>query len=457
MKSGQAFRLGCRLLAPLLALGAFSAAGAQDSNGASPSPAPTVIADCVALSLQDIDTEKIAFALKLSVDAKQDLNLDQVTLANLHLNGLPVFAAPLQIPIHLNKGQKTELPQPILVTIYLHDIDSTKPLSQALDDGFATLDGELYLSVHLSTIAKIMLRSSQAVVPMKLQQKVPVAVPGGAISKAAALAVLAAGDVALQHLRVGLTMSEGLWPGLRRDVRQQYALASFAVAVTYSVKDARGTEVPLTWSGVAFRVSPTQIVLPYEALEPWNFDPDIATALQSGVYTLEPDTFRLSVWPSGQAAPSPLTPDGGLQLGKQLRAAVPARQTTTQVMIPTHSRLPQKGKLDVRTSNSNITVLSSTEALPPVPPTKFAGDALPTHWDEVALLRFPRLGSGTLTPEVIVTSATLDHGRIRLAVNVDSTVFGSPIIAADGIIGMVQDESSGIPWSEIARTVKDSH
>ena len=56
-----------------------------------------------------------------------------------------------------------------------------------------------------------------------------------------------------------------------------------------------------------------------------------------------------------------------------------------------------------------------------------------------------------------MTSATLDRGRIRFAVNVDSTVFGSPIIAADGIIGMVQDESSGIPWSEIARTVKDSH
>lgn len=130
------------------------------------------------MSLEDIDTDKAAFALKLSADARQDLNLDQVTLANLHLNGLPVFAAPLRVPIHLVKGQKTELPQPTLVTIYLHDINSTKPLAQALEDGFATLDGELYLSVHLSAVAKIMLRSLQAVVPIKLQQKVPVAIPG---------------------------------------------------------------------------------------------------------------------------------------------------------------------------------------------------------------------------------------------------------------------------------------
>jgi hypothetical protein len=72
----------------------------------------------------------------------------------------------------------------------------------------------------------------------------------------------------------------------------------------------------------------------------------------------------------------------------------------------------------------------------------------------VALLRFPRIGSDKLTPEVILTSAYLDHGRIHLGVKIDSTVFGSPIIAPDGIIGMVQDESSGIAWSGIADSVK---
>jgi hypothetical protein len=125
-------------------------------------------------------------------------------------------------------------------------------------------------------------------------------------------------------------------------------------------------------------------------------------------------------------------------------------------MIPTHSRLPEKGKLDVRASSKNVAFLTSTETTPAVPLGRTASGALPARWDEVALLRFPRLGSGTLTPEVIVTSAYLDHGRIRLEINVDSTVFGSPIIASNGIIGVVQDESSGIAWSEIAESVKSS-
>jgi hypothetical protein len=61
-----------------------------------------------------------------------------------------------------------------------------------------------------------------------------------------------------------------------------------------------------------------------------------------------------------------------------------------------------------------------------------------------------------VTPEVILTSAYLDHGRIRFEVSVDSTVLGSPIIASDGIVGMVQDESSGIPWTGIAGSMKSS-
>lgn len=450
-----AFRLAYGLLAYLVCASACAFAHSPNSPG-TPDVARQVAAECVGMSLQQIDTEKLVFALKVIVDASQDLKLDEVTLANLHFNGLPVFAAPLQSPIHLIKGQKVDLPQPLLVTIYLHDVTSTKPLSQALLDGFATLDGEMYVTVHLSAIAKIALGTFQAVVPMRLQQKVPVAIPGGAFSKTAALAMLETADAALKHLLAGVSASEGIWPGLRQDVLQQYAPAAFAVVVTYSVKNAKGTKMPLTWTGMGFRVSPTRIVLPDEALEPWSFDPDIATALQSGAYMLEPETVKLSAWASGQVAPSPLTTDDGLELGRQLRAAPPTVQATTQVMLLTHSRLPQKGKLDVRASSENISFLTATEALPEIPRAKIASDLHPARWDAVALLRFPRLGSGTLTPEVILTSAYLDNGRIRFAVNVDSTVFGSPIITPNGIIGMVQDQSSGLPWSGIAGNIKSS-
>jgi len=452
----MAFWLIQRTVVVLAYLCVFSFAGPRITSAASQAEARPVAVKCVDMALHQIDTDKIVFGLKLVANAGQELNLDEVTLANLHFNGLPVFAAPLPGPIHLIKGQEVELPQAVLLTIYLHDVNSTKPLSQALQDGFATLDGELYVSVHLSLIAKLVLGSFQAVVPMRLQQKVAVSVPGGTLSKTAAVAVLEAADVAIKHLLAGVSATQGIWPGLRHEVLQQYAPATLAVAVTYSLTDMKGNEVPLTWSGVAFRVSPTRIVLTDEAMEPWSFDPEIAMAIQSGTYKLQPNTYKISLWSSGLAAPGPLTTDGGLQVGKQLHAAALPRQATTSVMMLANSHLPQKAKVDVRAGSNNIAFLTATEALPDIPTLRIAPDPPATPWQSVALLRFPRLGSDKLTPEVILTSAYLDHGRIRLGVNVDSSVFGSPIIAPGGIVGMVQDESSGIPWSEIAGSMKSS-
>jgi hypothetical protein len=425
-----------------------------DSKSNPQGQAQPLAVECVDLSLDQIDTEKVTFALKLAINGGQDLDLDQVTLANVHLNGLPIFAAPLDGPIHLLKGQRIDLQKPVFLTVYLRDVTSTKPLSQALVDGFATLDGEIYVSVHLGAIARIVVRSSQAVVPMKLQQKVPVAVPGGTLAKAAALTVLDAAEVALKHLRAGVSASQGIWPGLRHDILQQYAPAAFAVVVTYSLSDAHGEEVPLSWNGVAFRISPTELVLPDEALEPWAFDLDAAAAIQSGVYKLEPNTFKLSVWTTGQDTRP--AGGGGMQLGQQLQAVPSKPQTAMQVMLLSKSHLPQKGKLDVRATDSNVAFLKSSESLPSVPTPRTASGSTAEQWETVALLRFPRLATDKLIPEVILTSAYLDHGRIHLGVKVDSTVFGSPIIAPSGIVGMVQDESSGIAWSKIAESINTS-
>jgi hypothetical protein len=408
------------------------------------------------MTLEQLDTEKVRLAIKMAVTARQDLKLDQVTLANLHLNGLPVFAAPLLTPMHLIKSQRVELQEPLLLTVYLRDLSSTSPLSQALQDGYASLDGELYLSVHLNLIGKLVLRSTEALVPMKLQQKVPLTIPGGALARKATIAVLETADAAVKHLHAGASSWMGLWPGLRRDALQQYAGATFAVAVTYAVKDVEGKQLPLSWSGVAFRISPTVIVLPDEALEPWSFDPEIAGGLQTGVYNLEPDAFKLSLWPAGQAVPGPIATDGGLQLGKQMKAHELSHQVTNQVVIPGHSPSLHKANVALRASDANIAILAPTEFVPDIHEAKIAPEPLPLAWEWLALLRFPRLSSGTLIPEVILTSGHLDHGRIRLAINVDSTVFGSPIIASSGVIGMVQDESTGIFWSEIAKKLKSS-
>jgi len=37
---------------------------------------------------------------------------------------------------------------------------------------------------------------------------------------------------------------------------------------------------------------------------------------------------------------------------------------------------------------------------------------------------------------------------------VDNSIFGSPIVAPGGVIGIVQDENSGVAWPEAAKVLK---
>jgi hypothetical protein len=66
-------------------------------------------------------------------------------------------------------------------------------------------------------------------------------------------------------------------------------------------------------------------------------------------------------------------------------------------------------------------------------------------WDRAAVYR-ARIDSSTgrRTVENLALKATRDGNTIRLSDPVDSSVFGSPIVTPDGVIGIVEDERTGI-------------
>jgi len=78
--------------------------------------------------------------------------------------------------------------------------------------------------------------------------------------------------------------------------------------------------------------------------------------------------------------------------------------------------------------------------LAPAPAAIMAQDA----WSRVAVFRL-RLDPSTQmrSVEVLQLSARRDGKGIQLSDPVDSAVFGSPIVTADGVIGLVQDEQAG--------------
>src|SRR5262249_20125936 len=98
-------------------------------------------------SLVSYSASKLVLGITLAMSSKRDLTVVQIVLAGLRLNGLPLYAAPVKQRLQLHPGDKTLLPEPLAVTVYLRDLDSISPLEQAISNGHTTLDGTAYATV----------------------------------------------------------------------------------------------------------------------------------------------------------------------------------------------------------------------------------------------------------------------------------------------------------------------
>jgi hypothetical protein len=75
-------------------------------------------------------------------------------------------------------------------------------------------------------------------------------------------------------------------------------------------------------------------------------------------------------------------------------------------------------------------------------------------WESVAVYRFP---GGTerkqLHPDLIFVPVAKENARLRLATSVDGSAWGAPLISPQGVIGVIQSESTGITWEDIQRVL----
>ncbi len=103
-------------------------------------------------------------------------------------------------------------------------------------------------------------------------------------------------------------------------------------------------------------------------------------------------------------------------------------------------------RLAVRRTNANYALIRlnqpSSNRLEALPSSKETMDNL----DRVAIFHFT--GNGKL--ELIFVPCAYKDGRLNFDAPVDNTAFGSPVIGPKGILGMVQEELSGMPVSEIS-------
>jgi hypothetical protein len=264
---GKVFVMAALTAAPLMA---------RQLPEAQPSPVSISIDS---IELKDVASDRIRLEVRSRTTASRPVKIRSVRFEQMRLQNLPIYLSPIEQRLELEKGIAATLPR-IPITIYFRDLDSLDPLIQAVSDGKATVSGQARADLDLSLIERVATRERDAHADMPVEVTIPVDVPGGTFGRAAALATLRAAQYAMD---LGAPVINGRrspkpW---QQEFRTRYAPALVVAESRYSLKLSDGQQTDFVVRGLGFRISEDKFVLTGELAEPWRYDPDVATALQT--------------------------------------------------------------------------------------------------------------------------------------------------------------------------------
>jgi hypothetical protein len=386
------------------------------------------------VNVAEIDTSHIKLAVDLSLVPARTVILENLRLCSLHLNGLPVFASPLNQELVLNKGVTTALP-PIYVTILFRDLRSTEPLRRMIENQSVRLEGQLMADVRLNMLEKLALHTQHPSVELALNQDVPVGLGGKALERKLELTMLGVIDTGLKAKSMADKYIQGLEPQWIRDLQGSSQASLYAVESSYTLTQGDAS-YPVTSKQLGFRISPSQVVTTAEAEMPWKYDAEFLDAVQSGTVKLVKNSLDMQLQPIVQGDPLRLS-------AKDF--TVDMRGTVEDDSVIAVSGKHSKMKVMRRASPGTLSVLTlhappASQALSAATAAVAAQDG----WERVAVFRL-RVDAVTkkLSVDVLILGARHDGQGIRLSEPVDAAVFGSPIVTPDGVVGLVQDEQTG--------------
>jgi hypothetical protein len=386
------------------------------------------------ISMVEIDTNHVRVSVNLALVPSQSATLKDLRLCSLRLNGLPVFASPLDQEIVLKKDVSTALP-PLYITAMFRDLNTVQPLQKMVEKQSVHLQGELMAAVQLTFMEKLALHTQHPEVAIALSQDVPAQIGSSPFERTMALGILSVIDAGLQT-NAGKNVL-GVTPAWVGDLDKLAQTDLFQVESSYALTQGDAS-YPVLSDRLGFLVASGKVVTTAEALEPWRYDSEFLGAVKSGGVKLVKNSREIQLLP--------LVPNASILKQSAKDFTVEARGNPEENPITAVS--PSYGEVVVlrRAAPSSIAVISLHQAAPqPGLAVAPAAVAARDSWEQVAVFRL-RLDSETRkvrSVEVLQLGAKREGKGIALTEPVDSEVFGSPIVTPDGVIGVVQDEQSG--------------
>lgn len=434
------------ILALWLAIAGFFG---QPTQSAEAAPSINVTIDKV--NVEDIAQDQIQLAVSLTLQSATDVAVRQITFEGVQLNGLPLYLAPVQQRIALKSNQPFQLPEPLRVSLYFRDLDSTRPLQTLISERRVRVEGIIYLEAEVPALVRVLLLGRRVHVPIPFQQDIPVNVPEGKITQSIMLGALtmassligSVGSVVESALTRTSVWRDQLW----RDVAPRLLLGY----TKFALRDRTGQQSVMEFTGAGLRISSNQFVFCKGLVEPWKFDPEVVAAIKRDGLSLVKAEYDISIWPAN----ADLNETTSLKLSKSdFQVVRQPRDDNRGFYTIQENGKPRKVTVHQRDSEANLVLFefrtppNTVEEIQPF-------ETATKTWDRVAVFRFPAgVHDKKARPDLVFLPASLANSRIKLSRPVDSSAWGSPVITQQGILGLIQDETTAITLKDAFEALK---
>lgn len=412
------------------------------------------------LAYQDINLGRLALKLSLSIKpVDRAATVRKIYFQDIRANGVPIHVETFAQEFKLSKKETVDLPAPLECTIVFAEVASLEPIREIVNQDKIRITGQSFIEVKLNPLEKLALRAKRVVLPVEVNEDVPLQMfSGNPLLQMAAGKILdtladpsssAAIALAKEHLA---RITED------RTLDSQARKSLFLIHSEYVLRDPEsGASEKFGQSGTAFVISAEgRLLTAKRVLEPWKFDPQIVLLMTRSHLEVDAKTVRIIAWPADATAadgsPETQSPFDSEKQTLRVLATSPDRREDQEYQDPdtgekTELRLHAGGDNDVAVLQLSggdfqpLTLAAPGEALPPDGKT--------------ALFSFPYgLSQPQAVPSLSWVKANVEGNVLSIDRTLNPGEAGAPLFTPEGkVVGLCDDASVCVPIAAASKLI----
>jgi len=416
------------------------------------------------IAYDDVKANRLLLNLFISVKpADRSATIKKIYFQNVRVGGIPVHIDTFESEFKVSKSETVDLPAPLKCTIIFSDLDSLAPLSQLVNNQKVQITGDSFIEVKLNAFQKLALGGKQVVLPVKLNEEIPLLfLPDSPFLQMAAKKVLDALSDPQASAAIQLAKDHLAKLAAENSLGSLGKNGLYLIYCEYALRDPKSEATEkFVQSGTGFVISGDgKLLTAKRVIQPWKFDAQVAFLMKQFHLELDESSYKISAWPAGAQV---LSPDGQFNF----QAALTTDQHTLKILKTGPDKTQAQDYHDTE-SGTDATIELDAPGLDDAAVLQLSGSGfLPLAFADppagdgdgnlnTAILSFPYgLTQPLALPQVSFAKATTSNPFIVLDQAVNTGEAGAPIVTIDGkVLAMAGSGKDCIPIAAIRSLIQ---